>query len=321
MNQKKPRVAIYYNNKIRNDGPPLYYFNVLKRQLGLDTIHLLPEGDTRSYGKFDLHFWVDFGEDSFLSPEACEWMPPKDEGKTIYVCSDAHLGPEYRFKKARQFDYVFFNQERAAKEYMAEEVIAKRVGPSKSNQKVAWLPHAAEPQAYPHFETLKKYDVAFIGHIQEQPNFNGITRVELLDRAFKEFPNFFFGTRQPAFPGKNMFEDASKRFCESKVVLNISIGDDLNMRLFEILSSGAFQLTNWLPTMEEIGLKDGVHLATYKTLDEMVEKARYYIEHEEEREKIAQAGHEAFLSGHTYKHRILQILKTVGFPLEEGGEQ
>lgn len=288
----KPRVAIYYSNRFgRNDGAPLYYFNVLKNQLGFDTCHLLPEGDTGKFGKFDLHFWVDWGEDGLPWEE---WEIPKDGGKTIYVASDTHLGREYRMKKACKFDYAFFNQKDAADEFGG-----------------IWLPHAAEPKAYPNINIIKKWDVGFVGHVQETPNYNGFTRVEALDRLFKEFPNFYYGSRHPAFPDKNLFEDAARKFSQSKIVFNTSIRDDINMRVFETLSTGSFLLTNWLPTLEEL-FEDGKHLVTYKTLDEMVKKAKYYLEHEDEREQIAKAGHEAFMRGHTYRHRVEKILSVVG---------
>lgn len=288
---KKPRVAIYYSNKFgRNDGAPVYYWNVLLNQLKMDVTHLIPEGDTSNFGKFDLHFWVDWGEDGLPWQE---WEIPKDGGKTIYVASDTHLGHKYRMDKAKKFDYAFFNQKDAAEE----------VGG-------IWLPHAAEPDAYPKIEIIKKYDVGFVGHVQETPNYNGFTRVDALDRLFKEFPNFYYGSRHPAFPTVNLFEDAAKKFSLSKIVFNISIKDDINMRVFETLSTGSFLLTNWLPTLGEL-FEDGKHLVTYKTLDEMVEKAKYYLEHEEEREKIAEAGYQEFINKHTYKHRIEKILSIV----------
>ena len=303
---KKPKVAIWYHNHIRNDGPPLYYFNVLKKQLKFDTLHLLPEGDTRRWGRFDYHFWVDYGEDSFLSEEMCMWMPPTEAGgKTIYVVSDAHLDNGYRFKKAQQFDYVFFNQKYYLDEYQPRE-----------GQAVFYLPHAAEPEAYPYTPTIKKYDICFIGHVQEEHKGNGVnvTRVDALDRMFKEFPNFYYGSRMPLWPQKNMFEDASRHFCESRIVFNISIGNDLNMRFFETLSSGSFLLTNNIPELESIkerGLIDGVHYISYDSLDDAVAKAKYFIEHDDEREAIAKAGHKEFLKAHTYKSRIEEILKIV----------
>lgn len=295
--KKNPRVAIYYSNKFgRNDGAPLYYYNVLKNQLKLEAYHLLPEGDTSNFGKMDLHFWVDWGEDGLPWKE---WEIPKDGGKTIYIGSDTHLGKEYRFKKAEKFDYVFFNQKDAVDEY------------NKTHEnKAVWLPHAAEPKAYPKIEIIKKYDVGFIGHIQKTKNYNGFTRVDALDRLFKEFPNFYYGSRHPGFPEKNLFEDAAKKFSLSKVVFNISIKDDINMRVFETLSTGSFLLTNWIPTLEDL-FEDGKHLVTYKTLDEMVEKARYYLDHDEEREAIAKAGHEEFVDKHSYRHRVEKILSLV----------
>lgn len=286
------KAAIYYSTAFgRNDGAPLYYFNVLKHQLKLDTYHLVPEGDTSNFGKMDYHFWVDWGEDGL--PVDQNWTIPKDGGKTIYVASDTHLGREYRMNKAKQFDFAFFNQKDAADEAGS-----------------VWLPHAAEPQAYPKIEILKKYDVCFIGHIQDVVNYNGYTRTDALDRLFKEFPNFYYGSRHPTFPDKNLFEDAARKFSQSKIVFNISIKDDLNMRIFETLSTGSFLLTNWLPTLGEL-FEDGKHLVTYKTLDEMVEKAQYYLEHDDERQKIADAGHAEFVAKHTYKHRVETILSIV----------
>ena len=70
-------------------------------------------------------------------------------------------------------------------------------------------------------------------------------------------------------------------------------------------------LTNWIPTLEEL-FTDGVHLVTYKTLDEAVDKAKYYIAHDEEREKIAEAGFNEVRSKHTFKHRVEQVLKETG---------
>lgn len=316
------RHAIYYSYKYgRNDGAPLYYLNVLKNQLKLDVTHLLPEGDTSNFGSFGYHWWIDWGEDGLPWQE---WEIPKDGGKTIYVCSDTHLGKEYRFNKALKFDYVFFNQLRAIAEYQAinkkrfVELSPYLYKDADTNQVIGWLPHAAEPQAYPKIEIIKKYDVGFVGHVQETENYNGFSRVEALDRLFKEFPNFYYGSRHGAFPTVNLFEDAAKKFSLSKIVFNISIKDDYNMRCNEVLMTGSFLLTNWIPEFDnlekEYGLKDGVHYVSYHTLDEMVEKASYYLEHEEERENIAEAGYKLAIEKMTYRNRIETILKIVGCP-------
>lgn len=163
---KNFRVAIYYSNKFgRNDGAPLYYLHNLRKVPGVEVMHLLPEGDTAKFGKFDLHLWVDWGEDGL--PHTT-WLPPEDKGIRAYVASDTHLGPDYRFSFAQNFDHVYFNQLRAVEEYK----------PAKRNKLVEWLPHAVEPDAYPRFEIVKKYDVCFIGHMQDVKNYNGFSRTD-----------------------------------------------------------------------------------------------------------------------------------------------
>ncbi len=297
---KSTRHFIYYSTAFgRNDGAPLYYLNQLKKLENVEVVHLVPQGDISRFGKADFHWWVDWGEDGL--PVDHTWQIPRDGGKTIYIASDTHLGKEYRFNKAQSFDYVFFNQKQAVEEYTK----------SPKNKYVGWLLHAAEPQAYYPFEILKKWDVCFIGHVQTEKNYNGFTRVEALDRLFKEFPNFYYGTRNPLDETVNLFDDAAKKYCQSQIVFNVSIKDDLNMRIFEVLATKSLLLTNWIPTLGEL-FEDGKHLVTYKTLDEMVEKAKYYLAHEKEREKIAQAGYDEFIEKHTYAHRIQTVLKKIG---------
>lgn len=309
--KRKTRHAIWYDNRYgRNDGPPLYYFNQLKKLPDVEVMHLILGLETDKFGKFDYHWWVDWGEDAVLGKdEALRLQVPNDGGKTIYIASDTHLDQGYRFQKAEFFDKVFFNQKNAVHEYIDQ-------GFGSLIQNPSYLPHAAEPQAYPHFEILKKYDLCFIGHMQEYHKGNGINmpRIDVLDHMFKKIPNFYFGSRNSAFPEKNMFEDAAKRFCESRIVFNISVGNDVNMRFFETLMTGSFLLTNRIPelkSIEKYGFIDGKHYAAYETLEDAEELVKYYLEHDNEREKIAGNGYEQALRTGTYKSRIEEVLKLV----------
>ena len=281
------RHAIYYDDHrrvTRNDGAPMYVWNVLKNQMKEDVEHLIPDARRMGgFGKFDLHWWVDWGEDALGG--IIDYKPIVCPKPSIYWVSDTHLGYEYRLSKAREFDHVFCMQKRAAEEFKRDGI-----------ENPIWLPHAFEPAAYPRRVIIPKYDVCFVGHV------NAPNRIDFLDRMFKEFPNFFFGRR--------LFEEAAQKFNESKIVLNVSIKDDLNMRCMETMGSGSFLLTNELPTLGEL-FKDGVHLVTYKDLDDAVDKARYYIEHDEERQKIAAAGYEEAIKKHTYAHRVQTILNAV----------
>ncbi len=277
----RTRIANYYESRLgRNDGNPLYMWRAFK-DLGVESGHLVPYGDLTKFGTWDLHFEADWGEDALKG--ILPYQPVPIPKPSVFWSSDTHLGYEWRLAKARRTDHNFVCQKRAQEDF-------KRAGVES-----IWMPHAVEPLAYPFIPSIKKYDLCFIGHINSQ------NRIDALDRMFKEFPEFFFGQK--------LFEDAAEKFCQSKIVFNISIHDDINMRCFETLSTKSFLLTNWIPTLEEL-FEDGKHLVTYKTLDEAVEKAKYYLAHDSEREAIAQAGFNEVRQKHTFVHRARQILNT-----------
>jgi hypothetical protein len=337
MAKKTKRIATLYSTRYsRNDGSPLYYTHNLKKLPDTEVIHLDPEQDMRGYGKFDFTFHVDWGEDALLGREKALALPlPPDPGKTIYVASDTHLDDGYRFEKATQFDYVFFNQKHAVEEYMKYLGYTESERPNSFNsaglsgygymlykskksigQKVTYLPHAAEPQAYPRYEILKKYDLCFIGHMQEYHKGNGInmSRLDVLHEMFQAIPNFYFGSRHPAYPNKHLFEDVAKKFCQSKIVFNISVGNDVNMRLFEAMVTGSFLLTNKIPELENLkayGFESGKHFVTYDSIDKAVHLANYYISHDSDREVIAKRAYEQALKTGTYKSRIDEIFEIV----------
>lgn len=276
----KLRVANYYENRLgRNDGNPLYMFNAFKQIEGVESSHLIPLGEFDKWGKWDLHFEADWGEDALFG--VLPYTPVPIPRPNVFWHSDTHLGYQWRLEKARKTQFNFVCQKRAQEDFKKDGVES------------IWMPHAVEPQAYPHIPSIKKFDVGFVGHI------NSPNRIEALDTLFKAIPNFYYGQR--------LFEEAAEKYCQSKVVFNISIKDDINMRCFEALSTKSFLLTNWIPTLGEI-FKDGTHLVTYKTMDEAIDKARYYIEHDAEREAIAQAGFDEVRAKHTFVHRAEQVL-------------
>ena len=283
---EKMRAVFWYDGRHRNDGPPVFLRQVAlnnMEKLGLsDAQHRIPLKDYKRWGKFDLNIWTDFGEDG-LGEEyvACP------EGNSVYWCSDSHLGSEYRLSKAKEFDYVFVSIPRHIKEFKE----------SVGHDRVYWLPHAGEPTCYRKVETIKKYDVCFIGHLPTDE------RVELLDALFREFPDFYYGQK--------FFEEANQKYCESKIVFNHCISEEANMRVFESTLSGSMLLCSYSKEVEDLGYADGVHLVFYRDIDEMIAKARYYVDHDEEREKIAKAGREHTLNHHTYLHRMEKIMEVV----------
>lgn len=255
----------------------------------LEVDHFIPHGDLKPFGQYDLNIHVDWGEDGLKS--ILPYVPIDTPHPFAYWASDTHInnGQEgdsypYRLSIAKKADFVFCAQRRAVEEMRRDGILNPM-----------WLPHAVEPQAYPKFDLLsKKYDVCFVGHI------NTKNREDALDRLFSEFPNFYYG--------QALFEEAARKYAESKICFNIAMTDDINMRNFEIMATGSFLLTSYLPGFQDLGLIDGKHLVLYKGIDDCIEKAKYYLSHDAEREAIAQVGYEEVIKNHTIQKRVDVIL-------------
>lgn len=102
-------------------------------------------------------------------------------------------------------------------------------------------------------------------------------------------------------------------FHGSKINLNLTIPDiksGIPLRVFDVLGSGGFLLTNFqaeMPACFEIG-KD---LVCFESPEEMVEKCDYYLTHEEERIAIVQHGYETVKNKHQLKQRLQRMLAIV----------
>lgn len=102
-----------------------------------------------------------------------------------------------------------------------------------------------------------------------------------------------------------------KIFHLSKINLNITmrpIQTGLSLRVFDVLGSGGFLLTNYQSEIPEI-FEVGKDLEVYTSLDELYEKCAYYLQHEEERAAIAKNGYEKVKQYHTCKARMEMMIK------------
>jgi len=55
----------------------------------------------------------------------------------------------------------------------------------------------------------------------------------------------------------------------------------------------------------------GKEIVCFNNNQEMLEKAKYYLEHEDERKAIALAGYQRTINEHTYEKRFQEIFKTI----------
>jgi len=122
--------------------------------------------------------------------------------------------------------------------------------------------------------------------------------------------------RRPAYA-----QDMAKVLAASKVSLNILRAQNKgahNMRTFEAPACGAFALAERSAEAEEF-FTEGKEAVYFSTPAELREKARYYLNNEEERKKISQAGYLRCLkSNYSYFYRARDIINCYGDFIEQG---
>lgn len=227
----------------------------------------------------DLYLWVESINGYFPKNLDALRRP-----KVCYLI-DSHLNLQWHIEWAKQFDHVFIAQ----REYLQAFRDA-------GNRSVHWLPLGCDPGIHRKTTTTKEHAVGFVGSL------NAERRVKLLNSIERVFP----------VTCKRVFwEDMADFFSRSRIVFNNAIKNDLNMRVFEVLSTGSFLLTDVAKAsgQEEL-FHAGEDLGVY-TDDAITEAAFYYLDHEDERERIAQRGQQIIHTGHTYAHRLEDMLDVV----------
>ena len=102
-------------------------------------------------------------------------------------------------------------------------------------------------------------------------------------------------------------------FHNSKINLNITsktIESGIPLRVFDILSCGGFCMTNYQPEIAEYFV-DGEDLVMYSSIEDLVSKVAYYLEHDEEREQIARNGYEKLKMNHDLGNVVVEMFNTI----------
>lgn len=110
-----------------------------------------------------------------------------------------------------------------------------------------------------------------------------------------------------------MVEESQKVFYSSKINLNItlrSIASGVPLRIFDVMSVGGFMLSNWQEEIPELFVEDR-EIVTFKTPEELVDKADYYLKHENERVRIGVNGYLKIKEQHTFEQRLCKIISII----------
>lgn len=111
-------------------------------------------------------------------------------------------------------------------------------------------------------------------------------------------------------------------YAESKVVVGDSLCLNFNHpyywsdRVYETMGRGGFIIHPYIKGMEEEFIdKENIVFYEYNNFDQLESLVDYYLEHDDERERIRYAGHQFVKDNATYTNRLNKMLGTV-FPKE-----
>ncbi|MDK2932827.1 MAG: spore maturation protein CgeB [Clostridiales bacterium] len=127
------------------------------------------------------------------------------------------------------------------------------------------------------------------------------------EQNFSEFTGRYMGVA-------NHLDVMPKVFKISKINLNLTrimFKSGLPMRVFDVLGSGGFLITNYKSDLDKC-FEIGKDLVVFDNMEDLREKVEYYLAHEDERLTIIRNGYEKVKNQHTYEHRFKELLKIVG---------
>jgi glycosyltransferase involved in cell wall biosynthesis len=212
----------------------------------------------------------------------------------LFWAIDTHLVDYRPFVEESRIDFVGFGIQKHLELYAAHwNSLAMRFRRPSPKPLLMYYAlskvHQWDPSLYP-----KEHGVIFLGSLNVDPR-----RKQLCDK---------FGIEHRTAFGADYVMTMKK----AKICFNLSISEDINAKYFEIMGSGSFMLSNYNAELLALfGNNPDLRACMYSSEDEIGEKIKYYLEHEEEREAIAKRLYDIVWSEHTWENRARHILRSV----------
>jgi hypothetical protein len=169
------------------------------------------------------------------------------------------------------------------------------------------LPHAVRRDFFAGPELERDFEIGWVGQT------DGLfyqARAKWLPELAREF-------RSNDWSRKYTVREVAETYRRSKIVVNIGRDDfpqDANLRVFEVLASGALLLTSLPSELEQLGFTAGVHFVGYRNPEDIGKLVRKYLANEAERAQIASSGRGLVLAEHTYDQRVAHLLARLADP-------
>ena len=207
-------------------------------------------------------------------------------GNTQHLLKPIQTLVEYATQE--QFDFIMSDHKRHHLHYFKEAGF----------EKVFWVPgFNINPHPQP-ANVTPKYPLTFVGQAGRFHPYRKSVLAHIKDSQFS--------LNQLQAPQ----EKAAEIYAESLINLNVSMNGDLNLRVFEVLSSGGFLLTDKLSKQAglELLFEDNKHLALFRNKSELSHKLAFFLNSPQAAKEIASKGCEAFWQNHRPEINIQRVI-------------
>ncbi|WP_299092527.1 glycosyltransferase [uncultured Metabacillus sp.] len=179
--------------------------------------------------------------------------------------------------------------------------------------RLVWLPHHVNIEVYKDFQLPKTINWLIMGAIVRHI----YPLREIMLNTMKNQPGFVYHPHpgytevQNVNSGSLIGDDYAKEINRSKMFLTCnSVYGYTLMKYFEVLGCNTLLMAPATKETTDLGLIDGVHFIAVNR-DNFMEKAKYYLIHEEERKAISQNGYEFVRAHHSTKARVQHLLENI----------
>jgi len=249
---------------------------------------------------------------SQVSPKTMELMRKRTPARIVCWCQDqmTTLGRQYLL--AGGYDAVF------VKDRYMHELFSAMI----RSTKFYYLPEACNPRMHRPIDLSARdreiygCDVMIAGTLYYY-------RQEILQQLLQQSPGIrlkIWGSRpdwlmdrvQGRYMGRYVHGDDKVRAALGATIclntLHYAEVNGLNCRAFELAGCGGFQMVTRVPTLAE-HFEPEVEVATFASVEELIEKTHYYLRNPAEAAAIAERGRLRAHRDHTYELRLTEILR------------
>lgn len=226
-----------------------------------------------------------------------EYFPDKNHINVMWNLYNPHIISNEEFEK---YDYIF----------VASEKCARKIK-DKINKPVETLLQCTDPEVfYPDFNKELEEDILFVG------NTRGYFRKIIQDVLCTDYDVSIYGAEWESYVDEKYLKgefipnnELHKYYSSCKILLNDHLDtmkkyDYISNRIFDALACETLIISDKVDSLE---LFEGA-VITYDDVDDLNNKLKFYLGHDDERKSKVKLGRKIVLENHTFEKRVEYII-------------